>query len=376
MRFIHSADWQIGKVFKQVGDREPVLQAARLDVIETIGALAVEQGAEHVLVAGDVYDTDSPKPANLRAPLERMRRFGKVNWHLLPGNHDPHRPQGLWDRVRATGMPANIHLHLERRAVEIAPNAFLLPCPLFRKTEAADVTAWMDETPTPPGALRIGLAHGSVTGFGTAGDAGNPIDPARPAKAGLSYMALGDWHRTQQISPSAWYSGTPEPDLVDSQEEGKSLVVECAGPSAPPKVVEKIVGRYIWRSVEETLSGDEDLARLEARLRSLPDPSRTLLRLTLRGVLSLSGHAELEERLAGLEAACFWLALRCDQLSTAPTAADLEAMEFDGILSEVSRRLRGRAEDLALSPKERKTAEAALIELYGSLMRNTQKGAA
>ncbi len=259
MRFIHSADWQIGKVFKQIGDREPVLQTARLDVIETIGALAAEQGAEHVLVAGDVYDTDSPKPANLRAPLERMRRFGKVNWHLLPGNHDPHRPEGLWDRVRATGMPANIHLHLERRPVEIAPNAFLLPCPLFRKTEAGDVTAWMDEAPTPPGALRIGLAHGSVTGFGSAGDAGNPIDPTRPAKAGLAYLALGDWHRTQQISPSVWYSGTPEPDLVDSQEEGKILAVECAGPSAPPKVVEKIVGRYIWRSVEETLSGDEDL---------------------------------------------------------------------------------------------------------------------
>ena len=374
MRFIHSADWQVGKVFKQVGDREPVLQAARLDVIEAIGALAVEHGAEHVLVAGDVYDTDSPKPANLRAPLERMRRFEKVNWHLLPGNHDPHRPEGLWDRVRATGVAPNVHLHLDRRPVEIAPNAVLLPCPLFRKTEAGDVTAWMEEAPTPNGALRIGLAHGSVTGFGSAGDAGNPIDPARPSKAGLAYLALGDWHRTQQISPSVWYSGTPEPDLVDSQEEGKVLLVECAGPSAPPKVVEKIVGRYIWRSVEETLSCDEDLARLEGRLRSLADPSRTLLRLTLRGALSLSGHAEFEARLAGLEAAFFRLALRRDQLSTAPTAADLDAMDFDGILSEVSRRLRARTDDVSLTLRDQKTAEGALVELYGALMRAAPKG--
>ncbi len=100
------------------------------------------------------------------------------------------------------------------------------------------------------------------------------------------------------------------------------------------------------------------------------------MRLTLRGLLSLSGHAELEERLAGLEAAFFWLSLRRDQLSTAPTAADLEAMASDGVLSEVSRRLRGGAEDLALSPKERKMAEAALVELYGALMRAAQRGTA
>ncbi len=372
MRFIHSADWQIGKVFKQAGDKEAVLQAARLDVIETIGALAMREGAAHVLVAGDVYDTDSPKPASLRAPLERMRRFDKVSWHLLPGNHDPHRPQGLWDRVLATGLPANIHLHLERRPVEIVPSVALLPSPLFRKTEAGDVTAWMDDAATPEGTLRIGLAHGSVTGFGIEGDAGNPIDPARPAKAGLAYLALGDWHRTQQISPSVWYSGTPEPDLVDSQPEGKVLVVDCAGPGAA-KVTEKTVGRYVWRSVQETLSGDENLGPLEARLRALPDPSRTVLRLTLRGALSLSGHAALEERLAGLEAAFFWLTARREQLSTAPTAADIEALDFDGVLSQVRQRLQSRAEDATLALSDRKTAEGALIELYGALTRAPQK---
>ena len=373
MRFIHSADWQIGKVFKQAGDKEAVLQAARLDVIETIGALAIREGAAHVLVAGDVYDTDSPKPANLRAPLERMRRFDKVSWHLLPGNHDPHRPQGLWDRMLATGLPANIHLHLDRRPIEIAPSVVLLPSPLFRKTEAGDVTAWMDDAATPEGALRIGFAHGSVTGFGIEGDAGNPIDPARPARAGLAYLALGDWHRTQQISPSVWYSGTPEPDLIDSQQDGKVLVVDCAGPGATPEVTEQTVGCYVWRSIEETLAGDDDLGLLEARLRALPDPPRTVLRLALRGALSLSGHAALEERLAGLEAAFFWLTTRREELSTTPTAADIEALDFDGVLSQVRQRLQARAGDTALALSDRKTAEGALIELYGALTRAPRK---
>ncbi|NJM35985.1 MAG: DNA repair exonuclease, partial [Rhodomicrobium sp.] len=343
MRFIHTADWQIGKAFKQLGEKEPVLQAARLDVIETIGQLAEEQGAANVLVAGDVYDTDSPSPTTLRAPLERMRRFPKIAWHLIPGNHDPHRPQGVWQRVRATGLPANIHLHLERAPVEIAPHVTLLPSPLFRKTEAGDVTAWMDAAATPEGAARIGLAHGSVTGFGTEGDAGNPIAPDRPAKAGLAYLALGDWHRTQRISGTVWYSGTPEPDLIDSQEDGTALLVELAGPSALPNVTPHITGRYLWKSAEDMVGGDDDLAGLEKRLRALPSPSRTLLRLTLRGSLSLSGHARLDDCLAGIEAAFFSLTVQREALAVTPAEADLEAIAFDGVLSEAARRLQERA---------------------------------
>ena len=50
-----------------------------------------------------------------------------------------------------------------------------------------------------------------VVNFGSEGEATNPIDPARPAKAGLAYLGLGDWHRTLQVGPALWYAGTPEP---------------------------------------------------------------------------------------------------------------------------------------------------------------------
>src|SRR5215468_9958653 len=111
MRFIHSADWQIGKVFKQFGAKEETLRQARLAAIERLGELAMANGAHHVLVAGDVYDTEAPSPVTLRAPIERMKRFPRVQWHLLPGNHDPHRPEGLWDRLAKLGPPPHIHLH-------------------------------------------------------------------------------------------------------------------------------------------------------------------------------------------------------------------------------------------------------------------------
>ena len=163
MRFIHTADWQIGKPFKQFGDRESVLRQARLIAIENIGRLATKEGAAHVLVAGDVYDTEAPTPRTLLEPLERMRQFSEVQWHMLPGNHDPHRPKGVWDRVLESGAPANVHLHLKAEPVEFSSGAMLLPAPLTRKTEGADLTEWMDRAETPPGAIRIGVAHGGAT---------------------------------------------------------------------------------------------------------------------------------------------------------------------------------------------------------------------
>ena len=188
MRFIHTADWQIGKPFKQFGDRESVLRQARLVAIENIGRLAAKEGAAHVLVAGDVYDTEAPTPRTLLEPLERMRRFSDVQWHMLPGNHDPHRPKGVWDRVLESGPPANVHLHLKAEPVEFGPGATLLPAPLTRKSEGGDLTEWMDRAETPPGTIRIGVAHGSVVGFGSGGEATNPIDPRRPdfGEAGIS----------------------------------------------------------------------------------------------------------------------------------------------------------------------------------------------
>ena len=56
LRLIHTADWQIGKVFRLVDDAtEGVPQAARVEAISTLGRLALERAAPTVLVAGDIY---------------------------------------------------------------------------------------------------------------------------------------------------------------------------------------------------------------------------------------------------------------------------------------------------------------------------------
>ena len=61
--------------------KEEVLRSARLeDSIERLGRLAVQHGADHLLVAGNVYDSEAPNAVTLRAPVERMKQFPQVQW--------------------------------------------------------------------------------------------------------------------------------------------------------------------------------------------------------------------------------------------------------------------------------------------------------
>jgi len=364
MRFIHTADWQIGKPFRNFGEKESVLRQARLSAIETIGRLAQAEGAGHVLVAGDLYDNEAPSQKTLLEPLERMRSFSAVSWHVIPGNHDYHRGSGLWDRAAALGLPPNVHLHLTPEPAPLGENAVLLPAPLRRKSEVNDLTEWMDTAAGAAGQIRIGLAHGSVQGFDSAGEANNPIAADRAKRAGLDYLALGDWHRTLQIGPATWYAGTPEADRFNSQEIGQVLLVDIAGAGAPAKVTAHRTGAYRWLSQAEDLSSAADLDGLEARLRALPDLTSLLMRLDLRGTLDLTARADLERRLGGLEAAMFWLAPNLADLHVRPTLADLEKIDFDGVLREAAEKLRQQAENPAASPVEQRRAEEALVQLY------------
>jgi DNA repair exonuclease SbcCD nuclease subunit len=364
MRFLHTADWQIGKVFKQFGAKEEALRQARLAAIERLGELARTHGAAHVFVAGDVYDSEAPSPITLRGPIERMKLFPDIQWHLLPGNHDPHRPEGVWDRVAQLGLPGNICPHLSPQATEIGEGAFLLPAPLCRKTEFDDLTAWMDSAATPEGALRLGLAHGSVANFGQEGEATNPIDPARPTRAGLDYLALGDWHRTLQVGSAAWYAGTPEPDRAGRQERGTALLVDITAPGAPASVTPLATGTYRWVTYTELLADAAGLADLDQRLRNEADLARSIVRLQLQGSLPVKVYAELQRRLVDLEAAVFHLDVNQEELAVRPTQADLESIDFDGVLARAADRLKGVLDDAGQAPDMRHRAEEALVELY------------
>jgi DNA repair exonuclease SbcCD nuclease subunit len=366
VRFIHTADWQIGKVFRFVDDATMgVLQEARLEAISRIGRLATEHAAPTVLVAGDVYDVATAEDRTLAQPLERMRAFPDVRWHLIPGNHDPHQPGGPWERTLRRGLPENVWAHLEPVPVALADgHARLLPAPLTRRRALGDPTAWMDGAPTPGWTLRIGLAHGSISAFGSdAGAQPNLIDPTRPERAGLAYLALGDWHGRKCVGERCWYSGTPEEDDFGIIDGGHALLVEVAGPGAPAEVTPLATGRFEWRRETIQIHGEDDIEAVPARLRRRDrEPADLLFDLRLEGTLSLAARDRLGRVLDELGAAFRFLRIDDRALYLDPTPEDLEAIAHGGFVRLAADKLRAMADD----PDEpgREVAARALLRLY------------
>jgi hypothetical protein len=250
-------------------------------------------------------------------------------------------------------------------------SAWILPSILTQRHMSSDPTAAMNSMVTPAGALRIGLAHGSVYSFGSSEQSTNnllAVDRAETAR--LDYFALGDWHGVRQINDRTWYSGTPEPDgfNLGTAGGGQVLLVDLI-PGSLPVVTPLASGQFLWRNETVTVTSGEDIALLEARVRAIDsDLSRVLLQLRVEGTLDLAARELFERSIqTGLGSALRYLKLDADQLFAKPSIEDLEAMDHVGFVRVAADKLAALAQD-SFNPKREMAAEA-LQRLYVMHMR-------
>ena len=240
----------------------------------------------------------------------------------------------------------------------------ILPAVLQRRHEADDLTAWFDHAETPAGAIRVGVAHGSVQELlPEASEAPNPIAADRAETAELDYLALGDWHGTFKVNDRTWYAGTPEPDRFKSNDPGNVLAVEIEQPGAPPTVERIQVGHYVWRETDFSIRSAEDIPALDRELTAFhSDPARLLVRLKLEGVVTLALREQLREKLKEWEARLRYLEVDDRELIAKPSDDDLDRIDRDGFVRTAVEQLRAQATDPD-NPK-REIAKAALLRLY------------
>lgn len=360
IRFVHTADWQLGKPFGRMPDEARVaLQEARLDAIDAIARLAADKGAEDILVAGDVFDTFEPGERVVRQALTRMGR-APCRWWLLPGNHDYARAEGLWARL-ARDAPANVRALVTAEPVPMGERAVILPAPLLYRRTSDDPTAVFEDMATAPGVHRLGLAHGPIQSFSSTA-AMNLIPADRAQRSGLDYLALGDWHGFNRIGERTAYSGTPEDDDFDREVTGGAVLVEIAGPGAIPVLSHHPLGRFAWRNEAWTLDGVAGFDAQLGALRAGADLARLVLRLKVSGILGLAERVAVRERLEselGLEVR--WLDLDLKDLFAKPTEDDLGDIDAHGVLRVAAERLLAMAKG---EGPEARLASAALERMF------------
>ncbi len=342
MRFIHTADWQLGKQYGRFPNEvRAALTEARFDAIDSIGRAAEKHAAGHVLVAGDVFDTASPTDRTVVQALSRMKRY-PCKWWLLAGNHDYARGGGLWERLRAK-LPANVIALDGPEAQELDAGVWLLPAPLMFRHTSSDPTEIFDQMQTPGASMRIGLAHGSVRDFGSQGETRNLIAPDRASRSDLAYLALGDWHGTLEVNARTWYSGTPETDQFLRDQPGQALMVELQS-GVEPCVTPVRTGQYQWLIRNwQVADGAAFETKRKDFLKDCQAPT-TLLQLVVRGIVGLEDRLKILERLENdFIHELRFLDVTTDDLVGQPSDQDLAELAVEGALGVAAKRLRQKS---------------------------------
>ncbi|HSV81593.1 MAG TPA: DNA repair exonuclease [Ramlibacter sp.] len=361
MKFLHTADWQIGRTYSQFEADSADLSRARIDGVSRIAQLATELQADAVLVAGDVFDSQTPRDKTILRLFEAMGGYDGP-WILLPGNHDAALPESVWQLARRLKLvPANAVLCLVPEVLEVqgrnGGRFCVLPAPLTQRHTHTDLTEWFDRAETPEGLLRIGLAHGSVAGIlAEHVDSPNPIAAGRAERARLDYLALGDWHGTKQVDARTWYSGTHEPDRFRTNDSGNALVVEIDGPGALPRVTSVRTAAYRWMQLDLHVLDAADVERAAEALAAID--ATTVADVALSGTCDMGTQARLQDALESAERRAAAFSARQTALRLAPTEEDLQALHADGFVGAALTELKGQ-----LQGPQADVAREALLQL-------------
>lgn len=364
-RFIHSSDLHIGKRFGNMPeDLRGRLREARHGAINRLAEKARVHGASTVFLAGDTFDTETPTPAMLRQALAEMSQSAPLRWILLPGNHDSLLADQLWSAAGSV-VPDNVLLATRPEILTVAADVALLPAPCTTRRPGRDLTEWMNSAATPQGAIRLGLAHGAIQNFSEDSAASDVIAPDRATKAGLDYLALGDWHGPVTINERSRYSGAPEPDRFKHDTPGQALVVSIAGPGALPEIVAVQTASFSWKTAPlQLLSGDDSTAAFEALLPPADLRRQTLLRIVAAGRVRVSGRTALEAAVAAATPDYAYLELQGDGLATDCTSGDLDRIDRSGALRDAAQALLDESSDERRSTVERDISREALVRLF------------
>ena len=230
MRFLHTADWHLGRSFRQAS-----LVEDQAHVLNQLVDLAIRERVDAVVIAGDVYDRAVP-PADAVALLDdvlaRLVLGAGIRVVLIAGNHDSPDRVGFGGRV-AEKQGLAMRGTLTHLAPIVFDDAFgqvaLHPLPYVEPAfarrlpgveEASDHQSAVSSVMSllraqwVPGQRNVLVGHAFVAG-GSESESERPLSVGGSGAVsagtfdGYDYVALGHLHRPQSVgSEKVQYSGS------------------------------------------------------------------------------------------------------------------------------------------------------------------------
>jgi len=384
---IHTADWHLGKTFHAYADSLDVqarLREERLRAIDRLGEAVRATKAAGVLVAGDVFHSHE---VDDKVVVDALARIGKLSVPVvaIPGNHDHGGAGSVWERrafaQNAQRLAPNLVLVRDAAAVVDVAGASVLAMPVRQRFDQIAL-ADLGDLATPSGSPRIGLVHAATLTFAEDGS-GRALATANADRARLDYLALGDFHRQQEVDGlacEAWYAGTFEPDAFPSHGQegeriGAVLRLDVAAGSPVRVTPLALEGGLRWTRQRSELRDGDAVASLVGNLRAQAERAvgRVVCALDVEG--SVLGHADGERfdaAVADLAPLFLSLVVR-GEIAREPTEQEHEAFASrPGLVGRAAAELRAR---LANGGADAPALRHALLTLHQLAQRASAEGA-
>lgn len=264
VKLLHTADWQMGMKALQAGEKAKEVRSKRYETAARIVELAKREAVDFVLLAGDLFEDHDVDESVVRKTVAVLDSFGPIPVFVLPGNHDPLIPGGVWDRQSWQRVGAHVTLLGRAQEVIVSDRVAIYPSPLHQKQSAMDPTEWIPSRASDDERIRIGIAHGSLD---LLPDRSNfPIAAKRANETGLDYLALGDWHGFLQHG-RAVYSGTMEQTSFNENDPGNVAIVRIADAGDEPVISKQRVGKLAWSEHRPNIHDVTDIEQLRNAIR-------------------------------------------------------------------------------------------------------------
>ena len=305
--FLHTADVHLGRPFDSLGSRAEERRGDIRGAFRKMVDRAVQDSIDLFLVAGDLFDSPCPPPADREAAREGFRRLqgAGVRAFAIPGNHDCFIPGGVWTELESVGVhvfsrPALQKVSLVDRPVDVFGTAYDEKHP--ERRPIADLA--FDDSPAQRS--RIFLLHGSLDVIGE-GYVEAPFSEEEIARLPFDYVALGHYHRFRETGgrPLAAYPGSPVGLRVHPSEAGERTYVsgelEILEGRTEVRIQPETTGGRLIHILDVDLSQCADPESLLTEIRGAASPD-ALVGVRLRGAPSLEVwecSQRLEERFSG-----------------------------------------------------------------------------
>src|SRR5438445_3714093 len=164
MKFLHSADWQLGKCFKQFGDKAGDLRQVRFETLHRALQTARDRRVDAFVIAADLFEDNEIDDSVVRSAVSIFAEFTDVRVFIVPGNHDPFiGPRSVRNRQSFLAASKNVRVFDNAERVEIN-GGFLLASPLRQKHSTLDPSLKLVELATklPTDRIQVRSTHGAL----------------------------------------------------------------------------------------------------------------------------------------------------------------------------------------------------------------------